>query len=304
MKKITILFAIIGMMASNKVSASSHSTQFYAGSSTEPQINFCNRGVNGDSIPFYDISYASNGCKIVKWTWIFHGAVDSIFEFDSLNYKSVVYAKWLNAGVKSITLITQLRYDDGTDFYPYSTESITLVVSRVNILGSDTLYLDSTGIIKLQTSSQKSGGATFHWSLNGQEKKYGYLDSSFIANSIGIYSVRFVCEGWCTSYDKVVVLKKSIIDTTNTDTINKDTIIKHTGIDYFSYSKKEIKMYPNPANNVLNIEGTNELISIYDLSGKIMLTSNSSSIDISGIPTGMYIVSGLDFKGKKLLIFR
>ena len=58
----------------------------------------------------------------------------------------------------------------------------------------------------------------------------------------------------------------------------------------------EININPNPANNQINVSLSNNanianlIISIFDIDGKLTLTSNSTSIDVSSIPAGIYIV--------------
>lgn len=66
----------------------------------------------------------------------------------------------------------------------------------------------------------------------------------------------------------------------------------------------EIRIYPNPATSVINIEndGTVDQINISDISGKIVLTKhteNSSiiSINIDELVVGLYIVNNYDQKG-------
>lgn len=53
------------------------------------------------------------------------------------------------------------------------------------------------------------------------------------------------------------------------------------------------KIFPNPSNHVLNIE-TNEVISqivVYDISGKVIMTSINSIIDVSFLTKGGYVVN-------------
>jgi hypothetical protein len=59
---------------------------------------------------------------------------------------------------------------------------------------------------------------------------------------------------------------------------------------------KDMNVYPNPASNFINVisENANELITISDLSGKVVYSERAiekqSSIDISQLSAGMYIV--------------
>ncbi|WP_300671476.1 T9SS type A sorting domain-containing protein [Soonwooa sp.] len=58
-------------------------------------------------------------------------------------------------------------------------------------------------------------------------------------------------------------------------------------------NKTAIKIYPNPASNVLNISGlkADTKISIHNVAGQLVKTSTSSQIDINSLPKGNYVVS-------------
>lgn len=67
---------------------------------------------------------------------------------------------------------------------------------------------------------------------------------------------------------------------------------KSTGITHESLS--DIKIYPNPAQSMLSIEGgkPNGQISIYDTSGRLLLkaTNQNNQVDISSLNSGLYII--------------
>ena len=74
-------------------------------------------------------------------------------------------------------------------------------------------------------------------------------------------------------------------------------IIGGTGVkDYAS----QLKVYPNPVENVLNVSGKEvESISIYNLTGSKVLTNQlSNSIDVSILAKGTYIVKVVDQNGE------
>lgn len=70
-------------------------------------------------------------------------------------------------------------------------------------------------------------------------------------------------------------------------------------------SNKTFKVYPNPANNQLNLSGAsiNE-VAVYDLLGKQVLTQKFSaqdqvSLNVSGLETGMYVLTATNDSGAK-----
>lgn len=55
-----------------------------------------------------------------------------------------------------------------------------------------------------------------------------------------------------------------------------------------------LKVYPNPAQNVLNIETKNGILNqwlLADLNGKTVMTGNTNTLDINEIPSGVYFLN-------------
>jgi len=85
----------------------------------------------------------------------------------------------------------------------------------------------------------------------------------------------------------------------STLTVDELSLHSTTGVQQIPLTSSDIAVYPNPANDVLNIKFYNGIdqkatVKIYDLSGKMMINkefgaSNSSiSMPISSLPVGMY----------------
>lgn len=96
--------------------------------------------------------------------------------------------------------------------------------------------------------------------------------------------------------------------TTVTGGISTGGVYKYTGaslgIEDIA-SNKTFKVYPNPANNQLNLSGAsiNE-VAVYDLLGKQVLTQKFSaqdqvSLNVSGLETGMYVLTATNDSGAK-----
>ena len=52
-----------------------------------------------------------------------------------------------------------------------------------------------------------------------------------------------------------------------------------------------LKLYPNPANNTLNVEGNYDAIQVFDILGKLLIDSEAKEkIDVSSLNSGVYIV--------------
>jgi len=56
-------------------------------------------------------------------------------------------------------------------------------------------------------------------------------------------------------------------------------------------SSKNISIFPNPVKNILNIQGEMESVEIFDVLGKLVLTSTNNTINTSDLSEGVYIVN-------------
>ena len=81
----------------------------------------------------------------------------------------------------------------------------------------------------------------------------------------------------------------------STDVITQDTTLYAKWAPTVSIAETQtstINIYPNPAQNTLYIQSseTIEQVSVYDISGRMLLQTNSQSIDISHLANGIYII--------------
>jgi hypothetical protein len=132
----------------------------------------------------------------------------------------------------------------------------------------------------------------------GTFKKYKWIFGStanqYIVNAAGTYWVEVEDQNGCLGFDTIQVAAIKC-DTTVEDTTTKDTTVF---VPYIS-SKKEILIYPNPANDFIYVDLLNnkELTSgfIVDLNGRrvgnIELKESSiNKIDVSQISSGTYLL--------------
>ena len=82
------------------------------------------------------------------------------------------------------------------------------------------------------------------------------------------------------------VITQTVIDSLYNITNNP------TGINAGKSSQDNFQIFPNPVKNTLFLSKTVNEASIYDVSGKLFLfKENSSSIDLSELSDGVYIIS-------------
>jgi hypothetical protein len=122
--------------------------------------------------------------------------------------------------------------------------------------------------------------AAYQWSLNNNPIA-GATNQSYTATQNGYYTVTVTDTNGCsaTSADSVII---SGLDVSNIES-NKD----------------EVKIYPNPASSVLNIESNAAIsISMISMDGKLLIREDhAGTINISKLPRGIYIVKVFDEKG-------
>ena len=86
------------------------------------------------------------------------------------------------------------------------------------------------------------------------------------------------------------------LDMTNSiyiDSIVFDNTAPALGTTNFGYANNTISLYPNPANDVLNVSSSNKIskIEVYDLLGrKVASKNNASDVNVAALGKGAYIV--------------
>ncbi|HKK62050.1 MAG TPA: T9SS type A sorting domain-containing protein, partial [Bacteroidales bacterium] len=77
-----------------------------------------------------------------------------------------------------------------------------------------------------------------------------------------------------------------------------------TGIEQTSINSDQLKVYPNPAQNVLNLKGTSELKSavVYDATGRLIMqveldNTLHAEMNISTLKNGLYLIEVSSVKG-------
>lgn len=105
----------------------------------------------------------------------------------------------------------------------------------------------------------------------------------------------FLAQGPVPSYNREAL--KEFLITSNLGDVYVDNIYLHNNnLSTQNFSALNVKMYPNPASSILNIEARAAIqnVSIYNMLGQEVIsktTDNASiSIDVAGLQAGMYII--------------
>ncbi len=160
------------------------------------------------------------------------------------------------------------------------TSSGTYVDTIPNSTGCDSLITINLTVNTVNTNVTQAGptltagaaGAVYQWldCDNNFAIIPGETNSSYTATTNGNYAVS-VTENSCT-------------DTSVCLTV--------TGIGLVEISANNVRIFPNPANKelIINSTYTVESINVYDQLGQIVITSNSTKLNVAKLETGVYLV--------------
>ena len=186
-----------------------------------------------------------------------------------------------------------------TDHYPVMARFNIANILPVELLFFNAKYFDNQRVTLNWATATEKNAAYFviERSADGQNfqaikeikaagnsivrKDYASIDNDPLSISTIYYRLKQVDTDGKSAYSKVVAVKKAV--------------------------KNEINIFPNPAQNVVNII-TNEAlesVKIFNLQGSLLKTSSKSEVEINDIPTGIYIIevqtSGSELVRKKFL---
>jgi Secretion system C-terminal sorting domain len=206
-----------------------------------------------------------------------------------------------NSWCAANTTLVQLDGNNTNKITGLGCEGITFLAGRFDATGFTRFHMD----IYTETPTQdKSFNFKFsNWSGgNGETNAYEY--SATNANvltsgsegtwiSIDIPLTSFTTIGPANTTDFV-----QFVITSNLGTVYYDNLYLHKnttlGTDNFEVST--VKLYPNPASNVLNIESvsTIEKVSLFNLLGQEVLSQTPNSelvtLDVASLQVGVYVV--------------
>ena len=200
---------------------------------------------------------------------------------ENVDYYSITIAD-SNNGTDVITACDSYTWIDSNT---YTSNNNTATHTLTNIGGCDSVVtLDLTintvdnGITNSSpTLTATAAGAAYQWldCDNNFAQITGETNQSFTATTSGNYAVE-VTQNNCT-------------DTSDCQTV--------TIIGLQENKTNAIHIYPNPTTGLLTIKGVEGIASIYDIYGRLMLTTNTNTLDISQAAMGIYFVRVLDEQG-------
>ena len=179
----------------------------------------------------------------------------------------------------------------------------TLVVGDTVIQYSDTNYV-FIGIV--ETISCDSIKLEYHVHCDISPISFYFYDENdnpiyisydeHITGDYGFYGEYIYRDNMFTialNENKLVQIKLRASSTTDlyTDFYLDLTFNHSSGISDLETKKNEITLYPNPVVNSLNISGEFKTAIVFDISGKMLLTTDNPTIDMSEFKNGVYIIN-------------
>lgn len=176
--------------------------------------------------------------------------------------------------------------------YKYSTRSLSATDScYICVQPTNTGLADSIKLSDIVDSSRTWGKSvdlgTYSWSMNGNSSSTGYYPAYF---GIKIKNGNVITYGW---YRGSVFAATSICVIPDTTHHDQDTTQHHL---QSNGSSNTLKIYPNPANDVLIIQADTSAqitVSIEDITGRELINTiilDQKGIDIKYLPYGVYFV--------------
>ncbi len=272
-------------------------------------ILFCSFSLNAQNIPNYQFE-----------NWNSYTPYDNPVSWGSSNFTVL--------GVVTFETV----FNETTDVYS-GESSVKLVTTEKNVSGEDikVVGLITLGIFDVDLSTRQAvvkGGVPviekpsvlsgyYKYSTSGEDScvmsifvtKYDHIENKRDTLGIGVFTssnqsewtlfeapVNYTSEADPDSLNIVILSSDtSIFDPGSTLLVDNLYIDGTVGISHL-YSNDNVKIYPNPAKNLLNIEipSNKAKVSIYNSIGKMVKTFNISKqkeVDISSLKSGIYFIS-------------
>ena len=183
-------------------------------------------------------------------------------------------------------------------FYPRMSASLRHEIELDNISLRPQMNVQATA-----TASSVIAGNCLTLNATGTGQDFVWEPADEFTNPIG--SSQMVCPDSTTTY--IVTVYDSMVGCTISDSI---TIYVEGSLGLSSQNMPEVKVYPNPVNDVLTIQGLSiteqRLIELVDMTGKVIYRDTISPnqdliVDVKALSQGIYYCKVEGFKATKFI---
>jgi len=256
--------------------------------STDAQVTAVVTNIGSDPISSLSFQYrvADGDPQTYNWT----GSIASGAQVN-IDLPAVTVNPNVNQSVK-VKLLTA----NGNEFV---TDESTVTVKKIRVWGAGTMTL------KIKTDSYASETA---YKIYGPQGNVVQQSSSFTNSSVnefaftpsetGCYRIVVtdsygdgISGGYIRLYDANGGLLFNIGGATFDSEVNAMVQVTPVGVE--EHNQDEVSVYPNPATDVLHIDGDNiQGVAVYNLQGQCVMTEtgNVNELSVSNLSRGMYIV--------------
>ena len=256
--------------------------------STDAKVKATVTNIGTDTITALTFSYtvASGDPQVFDWTGSIPSGQQAEIELPTLTVNTNV-----NQNVK-----VKLLSANGTS---YVTDDMSINIKKVKVWGAGQMTL------KIKTDSYASETSYKIYGPNGNvvQQSSSFTNSSvnefpFEPTDLGCYRIQVkdsygdgISNGYIRLYDADGNMLFNISGSSFTTEANGMVQVTVVGVQ--DYDKDEISVYPNPATDVLHIDGDNvQGVSVYNLQGQCVMTEtgNVRELSVASLARGMYIL--------------
>lgn len=181
----------------------------------------------------------------------------------------------------------------------FETEESSITIKKIKGWGSGEM------VLKIKTDSYASETSYKIYGPNGNvvQQGSGLTNSTvnefpFTPTELGCYRVQVkdsygdgISGGYARLYDAAGAMVFNIGGTSFTSEANAMVEVTIVGVE--DYDNEEVNVYPNPATDMLHIDGSNiQGVAVYNLQGQCVMTEsgNVNELSISSLSRGLYIL--------------
>ena len=262
-------------------------------SSIEPEISIQNYGLNNLTEVVIEVSLNGSSQYITTYNQMWSNATNSYvpLNLSTLDLADVVLDP-VNGLVNGDVITIDVSMPNGVvDTDSSNNQTITLVVD----LGYDNAYWDG------QLSIDVAGGPQNSWYLKQVSTNIqiaaGYGGVTNVTNTLGLtfnecYTLQSI-NGGGLAYTVTDAMGNLILDGAASGVEDFDNF--STGDELWTGVEdvlEKFNIYPNPVNDVLTIDGNYTSAIIYDVFGKVVLTTDyQKTINVASLSNGIYFIN-------------
>lgn len=256
--------------------------------STDAKVSATVTNIGTEPITALTFEYkVANGTPMTyQWT----GNIPSTQQLD-IELPTITVAHSVNQNVKA-----KIVSANSTAF---ESEEASINIKKIKGWGAGEM------VLKIKTDSYASETSYKIYGPNGNvvQQGSGLTNSTvnefpFTPTELGCYRVQVkdsygdgISGGYARLYDAAGAMVFNIGGTSFTSEANAMVEVTIVGVE--DYDNEEVNVYPNPATDMLHIDGSNiQSVSLYNLQGQCVMTEsgNVNELSISNLSRGMYIL--------------